>query len=93
MVAWVRLDDDFSWERPYPGNVVSSYQMKSSWRPSDWTDCPCLPANQTALSPPSVSQRPPTDHCAIPRPGPPYWTEVGVTLDSWIRFPTMPAAW
>src|SRR5262249_57480629 len=71
-----------SCERPYP-NVVSSYQMNSSCRFSDHTDWPLVPANQTALSREEVSHLPPTDHCAIPRPGrPPYCTELGLTPDS-----------
>jgi hypothetical protein len=67
---------------PYAGKVVSSYQMKSSWSCSDQTLCPWVPAYQVALSLASVSHRPPTDHCALPRPGPPLCTAVGSTPDS-----------
>src|SRR5262249_44226697 len=79
--------------RPYPENVVSSYQMNSSCRFNDHTDSPRVPANHTALSREELSHLPPTDHCAMPRPGPPpYCTAFGLTPDSWSRFPTMPAA-
>src|SRR5262249_19654635 len=80
--------------RPYPGNVVSSYQMNSSCRFNDHADCPLILANHRTLSLELLSHLPPTDHCAIPRPGPPpYCTAFGFTPDSWSRLPTIPAAW
>ena len=71
MVASVTFVVASSAERPYAGNVVSSYQMKSSWRSSVQRPSPFVDAYQVALSLEPVSHRPPTDHCAIPRPGPP----------------------
>src|SRR3954466_1579100 len=74
--------------------VVSSYQMNSSCRLNEVADCPLVPAYHCTLSFDDVSQRPPADHWAMPRPGPPpYCTEVGLTPDSLSRLPTMPAAW
>src|SRR5215475_7609836 len=68
--------------------------MKLSWVPSAVRDSLCWLANQVTLSLWLVSQRPPTDHCAMPRPGPPpICAMVGLMPDSCIRLPTTPAAW
>ena len=56
-------------------------------------EAPCCAAYQATLSSFDVSQRSPTDHCAMPRPGPPpYCAMVGDMPDSWSRLPRMPAA-
>src|SRR5439155_11666871 len=79
---------------PYPLNVVSSYQMKLSCVFSAERDSLCWLANHVTLSLWLVSQRPPTDHCAMPRPGPPpICAMVGLMPDSCIRLPITPAAW
>src|SRR5690242_21869619 len=66
--------------------------MNSSCRLSEPDDWPLVLAYHSTLSFDDVSQRPPTDHCAMPRPGPPpYCTAVGFTPDSCIRLPMMPA--
>ena len=63
--------------------VVSSYQMNESCRSSEYTDSPCCAAYQATLSFFEVFQRSPTDHCAMPRPGPPPdWAMVGDMPDS-----------
>src|SRR5215813_665539 len=68
--------------------------MKLSWVPSAVRDSLCWFANQVTLSSRLVSQRPPTDHCAMPRPGPPpICAMVGLMPDSCIRLPITPAAW
>src|ERR1041384_1182610 len=64
-------------------SCVLSAQRDSLW----------FAANAVTLSLWLVSQRPPTDHCAMPRPGPPpNWMALGLTLDSCIRLPMTPAA-
>ena len=73
---------------------MSSYQTNSSCRFSDHTDSPWCAAYQTALSSVSAFHRPPADHCAMPRPGPPpSCAIVGLRSDSCWRLPTMAAAW
>src|SRR2546423_5152207 len=72
--------------------LVSSYQMKSSCAVRLQRLRPCALAYHATLSLWLVSQRPPTDHCAMPRPGPPpYCAIVGLTPDSCTRLPMMPA--
>src|SRR5262245_17096283 len=66
--------------------------MKLSCVLSAQRDSLCLAANAATLSLWLVSHRPPTDHCAMPRPGPPGWIALGLTLDSCIRLPMTPAA-
>src|SRR5213078_4011760 len=68
--------------------------MKASCVCSAPRDSLCWLAYQVTLSLRLVSQRPPTDHCAMPRPGPPpNCTAFGLMLDSCIRLPITPAAW
>src|SRR5215468_10483103 len=68
--------------------------MNASWVWSDHRLSLCWPAYHVTLSWWLVSQRPPTLHCAMPRPGPPpNCFAFGLTDDSWMRFPTMPADW
>src|SRR5215468_7853631 len=68
--------------------------MKLSWVFSAVRDSLCWLANHVTLSLWLVSQRPPTDHCAMPRPGPPpICAMVGLMPDSCIRLPITPAVW
>ena len=95
MVAWTDVAPTRGAGRgPYPENVWSSYQTKFELeaQASPPTGPPSPRTRRRCRRRPRSSGRPPTT-ARCRGPGPPYCTELGLTFDSWIRLPTMPAAW